>query len=75
MKLRNLALVILLALSLSGCSWLSNNSDDKTSDTDVLSHDTLISVPVDNRTWIEVESPCPMAVQLGDGSCNVKVTK
>ena len=32
---------IVLAMSLSGCAWASNNSADKTSDTDILSHDTL----------------------------------
>lgn len=71
---KQVLLAIVLAMSLSGCAWASNNSADKTSDTDILSHDTLISVPVDNRTWIDVESPCPLAIQIGDGSCTVQVT-
>lgn len=66
-------LVITLMLMLSGCSWASGNSADKTSDTDVASHNTLISVPVDNRT--QIESPCPLAVQIGDGSCTIQVSK
>ncbi len=70
---KQMFLAIVLAMSLSGCSWASNNSADKSSDTDVASHNTLISVPVDNRTW--VESTCPMAVQVGNNSCGVQVTK
>lgn len=80
-----LILALLLALTLSGCSWLSNNSDDdtrsyskdRTSDTDVLSHNDvrLVDVQVDGRTWIAVQSTCPVATQVGDGSCTVQVAK
>jgi hypothetical protein len=80
-KLRNLALVILLALSLSGCSWLSNNSDDdsryyskdRISDTDILSENDvrLIDVKIDSRDFSTLEiSTCPLATQVGTGSCN-----
>ena len=81
MKLRNLALVILLALSLSGCSWLSNNSDDdsryyskdRISDTDILSENDvrLIDVKIDSRDFSTLEiSTCPLATQAGTGTCN-----
>lgn len=69
---KRVLLAIVLAMTLSGCSWASNNSADKTSDTDIASHNTLLSVPIDNRTWIE--SACPMAVQVGNGSCTMQVT-
>lgn len=78
--------VLALALSLTGCSWLSGNSDDdtrtwskdRTSDTDILSENDvrLINVQVDARDFSTTEidvSTCPKALSVGIGSCNVEV--
>lgn len=80
-----LVLVLALVLTLSGCSWLSKNSDDdtryyskdRTSDTDILSENDvrLINVQVDARDFSTLEiSTCPVAVQVGDNSCSARVT-
>lgn len=78
--------VVVMVLSLAGCSWLSNNSDDdtrtwskdRTSDTDILSENDvrLIDISVDSRDFSTTEidvSTCPKALAVGVGSCNVEV--
>ena len=83
--------LLVVALVLAGCNtpWMSNNSasdndtsswsKDRTSDTDILSENTvkLIDVSVDSRdfsqTTIEISSPCPAATMVLSGSCNVEV--
>lgn len=78
-----LVIVLAMTLTLSGCSWLSNNSDydskdrNRTSDTDIASGNDirLIDVQVDARNFSTLDiSTCPVAVQVGDNSCGVKVT-
>lgn len=81
MKILRLTMILALALSITGCSLLSNNSDDdsryyskdRMSDTDILSENDvrLIDVQVDSRDFSTTDiSTCPVATQVGIGSCN-----
>lgn len=65
--------LIVLVMVLAGCNHTS--SKDRTSDTDILSANTvkLIDVSVDSRDFSTTEvkiTTCPAATDVGSGSCN-----
>lgn len=73
MSKRFWVVVVICVFALAGCD--SASSKDRTSDTDILSANTvkLLDVSVDSRDFSTTEvkiTTCPVATDVGSGSCN-----